>query len=1041
MLKKLFYLPTLLFCMVFCCQIALAQTTSATILGTVKDDTGAVLPGVSVGVQHVDTGTTRTIVTDDQGRYRVSNLALGNYEAQAELAGFQTAVRSGIKLSVGQEAVVDFTMQVGQISEKVVVTGEAALVQTTTSTMAALVDDKQIRDLPLNGRDFSQLATLQAGVYAPPTMGRQINAVAGAGPRISISGARPNQNSFRLDGSDVQDAQHRTPAGVSGTTLGVEGVREFTVLTNIYSAEYGERSGGVINAVTKSGTNAFHGSVFEFHRNDNLDARDFFDRRKPEFKRNQFGFTAGGPIRKDRTFFFGSYEGLRDRLGLTTVETTLTAAAHQGIFPNRVIPIEPRAKPYVDLYPLPDGRDLGGGLGEFIRSVSRPTDEDYFLVKVDHTLSTSDSLFVRYISDDSSIVVPQPFPGFENVGQTERRFTTIEERKVFSPTLLNEFRLSFNRNVVGTVSQQTLNLDPALSFSPGREFGGIQVGGLSSYGYSWMSDRVLTSNVFEYIDNVSYNRAGHSLRFGAEVKRTQFNTLSAFARNGFYRFASIEDFFRARPLNLDIMLPDSDPQRGYRVLYFGAFVQDDLKLTPTLTLNLGIRYEFTTEPTEVNGKLSTLVNFATDKEMTVRKTLYENPCLKCFAPRVGFAWDMFGNGKTALRGGFGIFYSVLIPIDWIYPATNPPPFYKRTSLSDPYFPSATEAIARELARSPNLPFFIQTLGVDVSQPYMYKYNLNIQRQIGTDLVLSIGYAGSRGVHIGREEMTNIRQFQVLPDGRKYFPAGAARQNPAFGAISWVKFDTNTLYNALQVSASKRFSRGYHFQVAYTFAKGMDASTGTTGSGEVPGSTTGTADPFDWKRDWGRAGFDVHNVATATFTYELPKMFSGMLNSLLDGWQLNGILTLADGTPATFTNTIERGRSGILAPSGGHERPDLRSGGNGNPVVDTRSPDKYWDGSQLQLQEAGFFGNLGKATGTGPGVATFDFSTVKSFSFGENRSLQLRSEFFNIFNRPNFGMPNTSAFVNTSGIPSGTFGRITTTTTTSRQIQFGLKFLF
>jgi hypothetical protein len=281
-----------------------AQATTATILGTVKDDSGAVLPGVSVSVRHLDTGTVRAIVSDDAGRYHAPNLALGEYEIQAELAGFQTAVRSGVKLSLGQEAVVDFTMKVGELSEKVVVSGEAPLVQTTSSTLTALVDDKKIRDLPLNGRDFSQLVTMQAGVYSPPSMGQTITGVFGSGPRISISGARPVQNNFLLDGSDVQDAQGRTPAGVSGTTLGVETVREFTVLTSTYTAEYGKVAGGVINAVTKSGTNELHGSVFEFHRNDNLDARNFFDAIKPEFKRNQFGFTAGGPILRDHAFFF-----------------------------------------------------------------------------------------------------------------------------------------------------------------------------------------------------------------------------------------------------------------------------------------------------------------------------------------------------------------------------------------------------------------------------------------------------------------------------------------------------------------------------------------------------------------------------------------------------------------------------------------------------------------------------------------------------------------------------------------------------------------
>ncbi|MBI4454351.1 MAG: TonB-dependent receptor [Acidobacteria bacterium] len=544
-------------------------------------------------------------------------------------------------------------------------------------------------------------------------------------------------------------------------------MREFVVLTNIYSAEYGTRSGGVINAVTKSGTNEFHGSVFEFLRNDNLDARNFFDQKKLEFKRNQFGFTAGGPIRKDKVFFFGAYEELRDRLGVTSIQNTLSAAGRQGNQGNlggRIIPIDPAVKPYVNLYPLPNGRDFGDGRGELIRSFTQPSDERYYLVKVDYTLSPSDMLFVRQVVDDSSIVTQRPFPGFDNPGKTDRHFTTIEERKVISPVLLNEARFSFNRNVVGSVSRQTATIDPSLSFAPGRPLGGIDVTGLSSYGYFFQSDRLMTQNLFELIDNISYTRGRHSLRVGAEFRRYQFNTFAAFAWNGRFRFNNVENFLRNMPAGLDIMLPESDPIRGYRFRGFAAFVQDDVRLTPRLTLNLGLRYELTTEPSEVHGKIATLVNPLTDQAMTVRRTLYDNPCRTCFAPRVGFAWDVFGDGKTALRWGGGIFYNLMMP----------------------------ESIALNLAASPILPFFIQSLGPDVSRGYLYKYNLNIQRSLAQDFVLTVGYSGSKTVHISREQMTNISRFQILPDGRKFFPAGAPRLNPALGAVSYERMDVPSM---------------------------------------------------------------------------------------------------------------------------------------------------------------------------------------------------------------------------------------------------------
>ncbi|MBI4455888.1 MAG: TonB-dependent receptor [Acidobacteria bacterium] len=1040
MLRRLSYAFSIFLTLLACSQLLLAQTTSATILGTIKDDSGAVLPGVSVSVRHLDTGATRTVVTDDEGRYHALNLALGNYEVQAELSGFQTAVRSGIKLSVGQEAVVDFTMKVGEISEKVVVKGEAPLVETTTSTVTALVDDKKIRDLPLNGRDFSQLATLQAGVYAAPAHGQGITSLDGAGPRMSISGARPKQNNFLLDGSDVQDSAGRTPAGVSGTTLGVETVREFTVLTSIYSAEYGKVAGGVINAVTKSGTNELHGTLFEFLRNDNLDARNFFDQRKPEFKRNQFGFTVGGPVRKDRTFFFGSYEGLRDRLGLTGLYTTLTPEARQGIFPNRTVPVNPRVKPYLDLLPLPTpgARNFGDGRAEFIRSLSQPTNENYYLVKVDHNLSDSDSIFVRYLKDDSSVITQQPTPGFHNEGETRRQFTTIEARRVISPTLFNEFRFSFNRNVFGVVAVQTISLDPSLSFIPGNSMGQIGAAGVS-YGYNGRQDRFLTQNMFEYMDNISYSRGRHSVRFGAQIKRLHTNTLSAYMRNASWTFSSIDAFLGGRAFLLDVMLPDSDTIRGWRQVYAGAYVQDDFKVKPTLTLNLGLRWEFSTEPNEVNGKVANLVHPLTDTEVSVLDRLYENPSRFNFSPRLGFAWDVFGNGKTAVRGGAGIFYNILLPLDWIFTATNVPPFFKRPLLTNPPgFPSVPEALASVTIP----PYGLQIIETKPAQPYLVKYNLSIQREILPDLALSIGYTGSKGIHAGRNQNLNINRFEILPDGRKFFPVGARRFNPIFSGYALAVFDSKSLYNALQVSLNKRFSRGFQFQVSYTFSKSMDESAGNLGGIETnSSSTTHSLDPYDRSRDYSLSAFHVKNVVVTNFSYDLPVKATGVLGRLVGGWQVNGIVTLADGSPAIFSTSIDRSRAGNSTSSEGtKDRPNLRPGGNTNPVRE-RNPNNYWDGSRFELQEVGFFGNLGRNTGIVPGVASMDFSLIKNISTGEGRTLQFRSEFFNIFNRANFGLPSGTVFQDASGVPSATFGRITTSTTTARQIQLGLKFLF
>ena len=1041
---------------------ALAQQ-SATISGTVTDDTGGILPGVSVIVTHLDTARAREVVTDDEGRYRASNLALGNYQVEAGLTGFQTTIRSGITLTVGQQADIDLALSVGAITERVVVTGDAPLVDTQSSTVTSLVDDRTIRDLPLNGRDFSQLATLQVGVYAPPHMGAAVSSTFGAGPRITISGARPNQNNFLLDGSDVQDMNHRTPAGVSGTTLGVETVREFSVLVTNFSAEYGKVAGGVINAVTKSGTNEFHGSVFAFHRNDNLDARNFFDRAKPEFKRNQFGFTAGGPIVPDRTFFFGSYEGLRDRLAGTRISDTLSAEGRTGLIDGQQLTIAPEVLPYLDLYPLPNGVDNGDGTGELIFPAGTPTDEDYYLVKVDHSFSDNHSLFVRWVFDDSSRINQRAFPGFQDIGKTRRNFTTIEDKMVLSPTVINQFRLSFNRNQSGAEAVQSIDIDPALSFVQGAAFGALPVGGLSGYGYGRTSDRFLTQNLFEYSDDLSWNRGAHSLRIGARFQRIQYNTLSAFSQNAEWRFSSIEDFFSAKAFRLDVCcVPgalDSDTVRGWRMNTIGAYIQDDWQAKPNLTLNLGLRYDISTEPSEVNGQVAQLVNPRTDTSTSVLDTLYNNAGRFNLAPRLGFAWDIFGDGKTALRGAVGMFHNVLLPVDWIFSATNLPPFFQRIRPSSNTtgvlgFPNAADAIA--LLAIP--PFLIDTITVNPEQPVMYKLNLNIQREIVPNLVFKIGYVGSKGSHIARGQNLNWRRFQTCPcvddpastdfdestlaAGIKYWPAGSPRFNPFFADYAFKTFDSKTTYHSLQLTLDKRFSQGLGMRFSYTWSKTLDEASGANGGGEVSGSTTGSMDTDDRSRDYGLAGFHVGNTANLNFNYDLPIHASGALDKVVGGWQINGILTMADGNPINinfgFSQRSRNGNANFNAVG----RPSLVPGGNNNPVVgDGREPRNYWDGSQFELQPAGTMGNLGRDTGIIPGIVTFDFSLLKNITLHEDRSLQFRTEFFNIFNRANFARPGARPFRNASGARDSRFGRITSTTTTARQIQLALKFLF
>ncbi len=614
MIRKSSNLVLALFCLIFAGQTAPAQVTTATIIGTVKDTTGAFIPGASITIKNLDTGITRTLVSDDQGRYHAPNLSLGNYEVQASLAGFQTEVRSGVVLTVGREAVIDFSLKVGEITEKVTVLGEAPLVETTKSGIAGLIESKQIKDLPLNGRDFIQLSTLHAGVVSVRT--GDSNQSRGFGVKLSIGGARPSQNRFLLDGSDINDTAGATPGSAAGVMLGVDTLREFQVLTNAYSAEYGKSAGGVVIAVTRAGTNEFHGTAFEFHRNDNLDARNFFDRGDPpEFKRNQFGFSFGGPIAKDRSFFFGSYEGLRERLGVTRIARVPDLSVRNS---PRISPI---IAPYLNLYPLPNGRSFGRGIAEFITTESDATNEDFATVRLDHKFSDSNNLFGRYSFDDAERTRPNALQLFTNNQTSRYHYLTIEDTHILSPRLLNTVRFAYNRNTTSDINITIRQIDRSLFFVPAHpQFGGIVVAGLTelSGGGSGFNPRIFRNINVDVLESLTYTVGSHSLKFGFGVTRYHNNNNAPFRPGGRYQFDSIDALLEARASRLESMVPGvSDPVRKWRQWLFGIYFQDDWKATPHLTINLGLRYEFITVPEEADGKSANLRNVPFSTESTV----------------------------------------------------------------------------------------------------------------------------------------------------------------------------------------------------------------------------------------------------------------------------------------------------------------------------------------------------------------------------------------------------------------------------------------
>jgi hypothetical protein len=813
-----------------CGVVVFGQTTSGAIAGTVLDPQGNVLSGAAVKIKNLGTGATRETTSNSSGYYRMIGLMPGRYEVEAAAQGFAGETRGELSLTVAEEIVVNFNLKVGVAKENVTVEVQSVNVETTGSTISGLVDEKKIRDLPLDGRDITQLIFLQPGVVESRGSAQTSNT--GRGSRFSVGGARPSQNLFQIDGTTINDALNNTPGSAQGLLLGVETIKEFRVLTNTFSAEYGRAAGGVFVAVTKSGSNDFHGSVFEFFRNDKLDSRQFFDRcpnvnpncdagGKPEFRRNQFGGAIGGPIIQNKTFFFGSYEGLREQKGISFPAIVPDDNARLGIVPGRSsTTIDPRAVPLVNLFPRANGglvlNSSGNptGFAIFNGVTPRVSNGDFFTLKVDHQLSASDSLSLRYLVDDSEFVITRFFPQFFNQAFNRKTLATIEERRFIGSNIVNEARFGFNRS---TPSEMVPDPGSSISFIAGRPLGELNVTGLSPVGTDRTNPKLFFENDFQFTDNLFINLGRNNLKMGFSFDRFQFNGRSESRTRGRLRFSSLSNLLAFNVNQLEGTPLTSDFVRGFRQNLFGVFFQDDFRLTPRLTINLGARYEYANSPNEVNGKLANLRNIG-DTNLNVGATMFETPT-KNIAPRFGFAYDVFGDGKTAVRGGFGIFYEEPLFNAYRQAAYGTLPFIQTSSLRT--VPSLPVSPAAFGAGTP----LTETIQFDLRPTYMMQYNVNVQREFYST-VLAVAYVGSRGVNFFGQGDLNTRVPQILADGRSFFAGNEPFRNPNFSTIRSAVQGFSSNYNGLNLSANRRFNKGLQFQTSYTFGRSLDNRSGT-----------------------------------------------------------------------------------------------------------------------------------------------------------------------------------------------------------------------
>ncbi|MBV8571366.1 MAG: carboxypeptidase regulatory-like domain-containing protein [Acidobacteriaceae bacterium] len=1048
------------FCVLLLCftLAAYAQETSA-ISGTILDSTGATVGNASVTLTDTENGASRRAESNSNGYYAFVQLPAGTYELNVQKSGFKAAGRKGIGLEVNQAVVVDMPLELGNRSEQVTVTEAPALISPAVDQTSGLVSGMQIRELPLNGRSYDQLLTLNPEIVN--FTNEKNNATPGisnsaVGNMFAAAGRRPQENLFLLDGVEYTGSAeiNMTPGGTSGELLGVDAIREFNVLIDFYGAQYGKRPGAQVLIVDRSGTNEFHGSAYEFLRNSYFDARNFFDQGSvPGFQRNQFGASAGGPLVHNRSFLFANYEGFRQNLHISTVTLVPDNNARKGILPGGVVvPVSPKSAQLLSLWPVqsPNSPLDSGGIAEAFSSPLQTVRENFGTARFDQVFSERDTLSASYTGDNSYDYTPTANPLSLDIETLFNQVATLRETHVFSPSLVNTATAGYSRASYFYTGKPTVSGVPG--FIDDDQVGAVVVGGsatpntassITLAGSNNGSHLFATRNLFTYDDQLSIVRGIHQISVGAWFQRVQSNDELALGQYGQATFSNLTTFLLG-VVTTFTAVPSPTPL-GWRSLEGAGFIQDQIRLSPRLTVSLGFRGEFTNGWNEVSGRASNFVtgpNGVLQTQPRIASSAFTINRAKFLPqPRIGFAWNPFGNGKTIVRGGFGLYNDLQDALS--YRLDQNAPFNTGITVSNIPLSSLPLIPGQITAKYKVAPAGVQQ---DLYTPTVISYNFRVEQQLTPNTALSAGYAGSHGYH----ETLSADLNQALPvtcpaapcpasypPSTTYYRPGSPLANAALGSSwAWIS-SADSNYNALLVDLRHRFASGFEFRTAYTWSKSLDDgdTLNASAAANAPGLAMNT---LDIRRDWGPSTYDVRQIVAINGIYDVPfgKNASGFAKVLAQGWSLSGIFSYNTGFPFTPQLSFNPSNNGNTTNP---VRPSVNPAFSG-PVI-LGSPNEYFNPHAFIVPPNGTYGNLGRDPFTGPGITELDVSLLKNTRLTERLTLQLRGDAFNIANHSNFSTPNLVVFNSAVAPPSGSAGVITSTSTSSRQLQIAAKLIW